>query len=326
MPQFEFAILGAGAIGSILGAHLARAGHSVVMLVRERRARQIDADGLRIKGLADFTQPVHTLTDPTQLRSAGTLIVAMKTNGTAAALEALRGARFDAAFSIQNGLLKNELLARQFGPDKVLGALANTSGELLPGGEVLFTRNVNLFIGSSTKPADSRALSIARHIDAAGVRSSAVPDIQSREWSKFTAWAGFMMLSVTTRLPTAKYLLDSGSALVLARLVRELGTLANACEIKLSDASLLPVATMCGGTEQQAVEMVIEAGREFARIAPEHRMSSLQDLDAGRPLEVEATLGYAVRRAHEAGLHLPLLEASYHLAASIDRNMEQPQP
>ncbi len=53
----EFAILGAGAIGSILGAHLAHAGHSVVMLVREQRAQQIRSDGLRIKGLVELTFP-----------------------------------------------------------------------------------------------------------------------------------------------------------------------------------------------------------------------------------------------------------------------------
>ena len=68
----EFAILGAGAIGSILGAHLARAGHSVTMLVRERRAAQLH-DGLRIKGLAEFTIPVQVLTDASQLRGADVL-------------------------------------------------------------------------------------------------------------------------------------------------------------------------------------------------------------------------------------------------------------
>ena len=60
----EYAILGAGAIGSILGAHLARAGHSVVMLVRERRARQIDELGLRIRGLTTSPCPLPTLRDP----------------------------------------------------------------------------------------------------------------------------------------------------------------------------------------------------------------------------------------------------------------------
>ena len=61
-PEFEFAVLGAGAIGSILGAHLARAGHRVVMLARGRRAEQIRAEGLRLTGLADFALSVPTLT------------------------------------------------------------------------------------------------------------------------------------------------------------------------------------------------------------------------------------------------------------------------
>src|SRR5271170_4245346 len=112
MSQAEFAILGAGAMGSIVGAHLARAGHSVVMLAR-------------------------TVSEPASLAGAGALIVAVKTPGTAAALAALRHAHFDVTLSIQNGPLKNELLVQAFGAERVLGALANTSGELLPGGEVL---------------------------------------------------------------------------------------------------------------------------------------------------------------------------------------------
>ena len=52
---------------------------------------------------------------------------------------------------------------------------------------------------------------------------------------------------------------------------------------------------------------------------PTHRMSSLQDLEAGRPLEIEETLGYAVRRARELQQPVPLLDSLYHLAAAIDR-------
>src|SRR5581483_2496882 len=103
MSDFEFAILGAGALGSILGAHLARAGHSVVMLARARRAEQVQAEGLRITGLSDLAIRAPTLTDYTRLRSAGTLIVAMKTPGTAEALAHLKHARFGATLSIQNG-------------------------------------------------------------------------------------------------------------------------------------------------------------------------------------------------------------------------------
>src|SRR5258708_13245266 len=88
-PEYEFALLGAGAIGSILGAHLARAGHRVVMLARGRRAEQIRAEGLRITGLTDFTISVPTLTEPRDLKSVGVLIVAMKTPQTPAALPGL---------------------------------------------------------------------------------------------------------------------------------------------------------------------------------------------------------------------------------------------
>ena len=95
----DFLILGAGAMGSIFGALLARAGHSVVMLVREGRARQIQADGLRLTGLEDFSVRVPAISDASQLRRAGVLIVAMKTLGTAAALarspDLQRGCRRD---------------------------------------------------------------------------------------------------------------------------------------------------------------------------------------------------------------------------------------
>src|SRR5439155_151051 len=124
-------ILGAGAMGSIVGGHLARAGHSVVMLARAERAQQLERRGLTIKGLVTFTAPVATLREPAALKSAGALIVAMKTPATAEALAALRHADFGVTLSIQNGPLKNELLAQAFGKQRVLGALADASGEQL---------------------------------------------------------------------------------------------------------------------------------------------------------------------------------------------------
>jgi 2-dehydropantoate 2-reductase len=316
----QFAILGAGAIGSILGAHLARAGHSVVMLARGRRAEHIDRNGLRITGLADFTVRVPILTDPQQLSGSEVFILAMKTTGTAAALEPLRSADIDVAFSIQNGLWKNDQLVSVFGQRRVLGSLANTSGELLPTGEVLFTRNVNVFVGELAGGESERAQRIASTIEASGVRSTAVPNILAREWTKFVGWAGLMTMSVATRATTGKYLADPDCASLLVRLVREMSTLARASGVELTDQhSLLPIQTILNQSEADAVAAVIRSGQEFARGAPDHRMSTLQDLNAGRPLEIEETLGDAVRRAQELGLSLPLLDTCYRLVAAIDR-------
>ena len=318
-PEYDFAILGAGALGSVLGAHLARAGHSVVMLARGRRAEQIQGEGLRITGLSDLTIRVPTLTDPGSLHRAGVLIVAMKTPGTADALANLKHARFDSALSIQNGPLKNELLADAFGSDRVLGALADTSGELRSGGEVLFTRNVNLCIGELSGQRSERAGQIAGRIDAAGIRATAVTGIESLEWSKFAAWVGLMALSVTTRALTWRYLTDPGSARVLVRLVREIGLLMKTLGIALTDNAVLPVKSLCEGTEDSAVALVLKAGHEFQARAPEHRMSSLQDLQAGRPLEIHETLGYALQKGARHSVQMPLVAAFYEVGAALDR-------
>src|SRR6266481_2845824 len=292
MPDFDFAILGAGAMGSIVGGHLARAGHSVVMLARGERAQQLERQGLTIKGLVAFTTP---------------------------ALAALRHADFGVTLSIQNGPLKNELLAQAFGKERVLGALADTSGELLADGTVLFTRNVNILLGELSGGDSARAQLLARTLDTSGLRAAATPEILTLEWSKFCAWAGLMALSVTTRALTWKYLLDPDCALVLARLVREMGVLARTLGIGLSDRSILPVASMCAGPEGEALAAILKAGREYRANAPSHRLSSLQDLEAGRPLEVDETLGYASAKARELGLALPLIEAFARLIAGLDR-------
>jgi 2-dehydropantoate 2-reductase len=319
MPELDFAILGAGAMGSIVGAHLARAGHRVAMLARGGRAQQLEQQGLRIRGLAEFTTPVRTLRDPATLAGAAALIVATKTPGTEAALAALAHARFGVTLSIQNGPLKNELLARAFGPERVLGALADTSGELLASGEVLFTRNVNIMIGELDGSDTPRARELAHTIDASGVRAAPTRDIVALEWSKFCGWVGLIALAVSTRSETWKYLSDPDAALLLVRLVREMGVLAGALGVPLSDRAVLPAASICSGTEGEAVELILRAGSEYRASAPQHRMSALQDLEARRPLEVNETLGFAHHRAVELGLALPLLECCYRLVAAIDR-------
>jgi ketopantoate reductase len=48
-------------------------------------------------------------------------------------------------------------------------------------------------------------------------------------------------------------------------------------------------------------------------------MSSLQDLEAGRPLEIHETLGYALQKATQHGIELPLVETFYHVVSAVDR-------
>jgi 2-dehydropantoate 2-reductase len=320
----EFAIVGAGALGSILAAHLVRNGRSVVLLARGARAKHVQEHGVRIQGLSDISTPVQVLTDPSQLREAGTLIIATKTPGSENTLAQLRHVQVDSALSIQNGVMKDELLAGTYGRDRTLGALADTSGELLASGDVLFTRNVNLFIGELSGDMTDRGRSLVKVIDDAGVRATLVPDIVSREWSKFVCWVGFVSLALTTRVQTWRFSSDPDSALLMVRLTREVASLAKALDIPLTeDRALLPIRTVLDAGEADAVEAVRKVGSDYQSKAPEHRLSALQDLLAGRPLEIHETLGYVVRKARDMNLPMPLLSNFYALVSAIDRTRDR---
>jgi 2-dehydropantoate 2-reductase len=311
----RFAILGAGALGTILGAHLSRAGHEVAMIARGDRARVLQRQGLVLNGLSDIKARTPVIDDPKKLRETGTLIIATKAIDSAQALDSLNHLKLDNAFSVQNGVLKNELLARVFGYSRVLGAMADFSGELLANGEVKFTRNVCLHIGEEKGGGSPRAEALAVAIDAAGVRCVAASNIRTREWSKYAGWIAQFPLAVLTRQITWKFLMDERSALVIVRIVREAANLAAAMNIELTDMPPLPVPSIVHASDAQAVEIIRGIGQKFLETSPEHRMSAQQDVLRGSRLEYEETLGYALTKARELGVPMPTLDTCYRILA-----------
>src|SRR5919108_1707406 len=103
----KIVILGAGALGSIIGGHLARAGEEVTIIARGQRAAHIQQHGIALTGLANFTVPVAVTTQPQTVREADVLVVAVKTYDTALALDSVRHLQVDSVLSIQNGVLKD---------------------------------------------------------------------------------------------------------------------------------------------------------------------------------------------------------------------------
>ena len=309
----RFAILGAGALGTILGAHLSRAGHDVVMIARGERARVLQRQGLVLNGLSDIKARPNVIDDPAKLLDTDTLIIATKAIDSARSLDTLKHLRLENAFSVQNGVLKNELLARVFGFSRVLGAMADFSGELLANGEVKFTRNVCLHLGEEKGGASARAENMAALIDSTGVRCAAASNIRTREWSKFAGWIAQFPLAVLTRQITWKFLMEERSAMVIVRIVREAAALAAAMKIELLDMPPLPVPSIVHGTDAQAIEIVRGIGQKFLETSPEHRMSAQQDVLRGSRLEYEETLGYALEKARELNVPMPTLDVCYRI-------------
>jgi 2-dehydropantoate 2-reductase len=314
-------VVGAGALGSIVGAHLARAGEDVVFVARGERAALLRQHGIVITGLADFTVPVTVATDPDVVHTADVLLVTVKTYDTESALADLRHLCVPSVLSLQNGVLKNEQLARVFGWERVLGAAVVVAGEVLGDGAVRFTLNERFAVGELSGGDSDRARSLAAALVRAGLPAEASPHVQSVEWSKYVLFLGGMALAGLTRLPTAKLLSDPDGALLMARVMRELGDVAARLGIPLDDAGPLPIKAVCSGTLAEAIEHVRGFGARLAERAPAHKISTLQDLERGRRLEVEETLGYAVRKGAELDVPVPTLETCYRLLSGINRHI-----
>lgn len=319
-------ILGAGALGILLSAHLVRAGHRVQLVARGARGAALAADGLNVKGLVEFTARCEIVTDPATPIAPDLFINTVKTQDSVPALASLTRLEPATVFSVQNGVVKEAELIARFGASRVIGAMADFSGEVMDDGAVLFTRNIFLHLGNLQSAASdgvspAEVASIVTAIHASGINARVAPDIESVIWSKYTGWLALFLMSVLTRRYTGAYLQDSGVALVVARLVREAAQLPAALKVTLQDISPMPVLSLSTDSEAAAQARVQEVGARMFAQAPLHRLSALQDLLRGKRLEVEETVGHACREAAARGLAVPTLDTCYRIAAGINRGL-----
>jgi 2-dehydropantoate 2-reductase len=290
-------ILGAGALGTVLGAHLARAGEDVMLLARGNRAAFLQEHGATITGLVDFTVPVRVVTDPSHVHDADVLIVTVKTYDMAAALKSIKHMQVESVFSLQNGVLKNEQLAQTFGWDKVLGAMTHFSAELLPTGTVRFRTNHGVYLGELPAGTSPRVQTLGDLFERVGIVVQVTPHIQSFEWSKYVAWVCLMAPAVLTRFESYKMLQDPQMVSITAALLHEMAQLATSHGIPLHDIALFPTKTLSQLAFDDTVTYIRQIGDRWASLMPTAKVSTLHDLEQGKRLEVEETLGYAVRQS-----------------------------
>ena len=316
-----YTILGAGALGSIIGAHLIQAGEDVTLLARGARADHLKHHGLKITGLIDLSLPCKVQTDPSQVRETDVLVVAVKTYHTVDAIQPLSHLNVGSVFSVQNGVLKNQQLIDVFGGESVLGSIGILSGELLDDGLVRFTLNQIVELGELPEGTSERTGAIVSDLNKAGINASESASIQSVEWSKFVGWSGYASVAVLSRMATWQYLSDADSARITARVMQETADVAAKLGIPIEDRAPFPAGQVARATEDEATVILQKEGAGFEERAPQHRMSTLQDVERGSRLEIEETLGYALREAERLGVPVPTVDACYRMLSSIDRSM-----
>ncbi len=315
----RFVVLGAGALGTVIAAYLARAGEDVALIARGARAEQLAREGVTITGLEDFTVAMEIIDQPATLSSADVLILATKTYDTAAAIDAVRHLAIGSVFSIQNGVVKNSQLAEAFGEAAVLGAVGMLGGAVQADGAANYAMANPIILGELSGEMSPRVDEIIKTLKSAKLPATASDNILSEEWSKFVGWLGISALAVLTRAETWKFLADPDTARIAARVMRETAQLPKQLGIPLKAGPPFDLDAVTSLGEDEVVALLNARGQAQGKTAPNFRQSMLQDVDKGKQFEVEETFGYTVRKAEKLGLSVPTVETCYRVLAGLNR-------
>jgi len=287
-------VAGAGTIGSLFAAHLARVADVGVLTRRDEHARALNELGLRISGRDDFTAEVHASTDPAELDDAELVIVACK-GGDLEPLAASLHGRFPGAtvMTAQNGLGAEEIVAVQ-GDWPLLSSVTFMSGTRHDDTHVEYVLDTATWIGPYRGTTAGDAESVAELVRSSGLKAEAFEDLRPAQWSKLVFNATVNAVAAITGLPHDFHFADG----MLGELVHD-----------LVDEGKAVAAAAGVALREDPWEMNVHATRR----GHAHYPSMLEDVSAHRPTEIELITGSLVREARRYGVDVPLHTAMYRL-------------
>jgi 2-dehydropantoate 2-reductase len=247
------------------------------------------------------------------------LVLAVKTPDTASALAAVAGLQPQSVLSLQNGILKDEQLAAAFGRERVIGATTILGATMTHPGVAEHTFNGATLLGELQGGGSERVERLVAALSWAGLHAEVAEDIVGAEWSKLCQIVPAALLSVLTRLPYYRVCATEPLAARFVQITRECAAVAEACGARVGDYPGFNVRTLVELPEDEAVACIVERGRDLERRGMvSMRISMLQDLERGRRLEVEETVGEVVRRGGAHGVPLPTTAFAYSLVKGIE--------
>lgn len=303
----KIAILGAGAMGSAIGAMLAAAGNDVTLIDVSREAVEaINRNGLRIEQ-KDGTSATHRLRAVLSAHETGgfvdLLVVFVKCYHTDAAVRsALPIVGPDTTvLSLQNGWGNGPRIAAIVGRERTVLGVCYHSATVLAPGRVLHAGQGRTYIGELDGNVSPRARALAEKLSAAGVATEASAEVLREIWSKLALNVATLPTSSTTRI-TADRLLDTEEMSSLMRaLLGEVVAVAQAQGIALElDERWAAITALLG------------------KLAPGSKGSMLQDVEKSRQTEIDVMCGAIIEAGRSHGIATPYNHAMYCLVKALE--------
>ena len=321
------AIIGAGALGRLLGAYTARGGGDVTLLDLRRPEKKPEVKELEVRTLSgeSFRQGVRYAYRLEDAGNLDLLIVCVKTFQTEDALKPLAAQkdRVKAVVSFQNGVEKDRVLEAFFGAKKVFGGCCLEAAMPVDESAVMHTMSVVTYLGERDGRSSDRVRSAVKLIADGGLKAEAREDVVSADWCKWINFAAASAACGLTRLPYYKVLLNPHSANLVGQIYREYAGLAGASGVAVKDYPGFEVKTIAAAPAEDAVKTLEQRGQGLLQKGAVKVMPSLaQAICAGRRTEFESIFGFAVREGEKKKLHMPLTQHVYAVFRAIDESLE----
>ncbi len=327
----KICVYGAGAVGGLMAAWLARAGHEVSLVARGANLAAIRRDGLRLR--SQTKSGIETLrpradADPARLGAQDCVIVAVKgpslpdvAAGIAPLLAphtsivtAMNGVPwwFFDRLAFGAGKLRLESLdpggklAASMPTERIVGCVVHLAASTPEPGVVQHNMGSKLILGEPGGKNGERLRAIAGAFEGAGFEVVRSDCIEKEFWVKLLGNVSFNPVSALT-LSTADRLIATREVKAyMVEIMREVLAIGRAVGV---DAAIDP-----------------EARIDMARALGQFKTSMLQDLEAGKSLEIDGLLAGTLEIAAKAGVKAPFTESLFGLvrARAIATNQYQP--
>jgi 2-dehydropantoate 2-reductase len=326
----KICVVGAGAIGGLLAVRLAQAGEQVTVVDQGVHLQAIRREGLKLL-MADGSEHVtRSLEAVASIRQAGpqdVVILAVKGHILAEIAPELDSLMGDdtVILPMQNGLPwwyfhkhggeydgrpiecldPDGRLAAHVDVDRVIGCVVFPAGEIVSPGVVRHTEGNRFPLGELDGSDSGRARTLVDMFTNAGFKSFVLDDIRAEIWLKLLGNLSFNPISALTHATLVDICQYPPSRALAQSLMEEAQTVANSLGITL----------------RVSIEKRIAGAEKVGK----HKTSMLQDVEAGRELELEAIMGAVVELARLTGIATPRIDAIYALAKLLDKTMREDQ-
>jgi 2-dehydropantoate 2-reductase len=304
----RFAVVGAGAIGAYVGSAISRGGHDVTLIARGAHLEAMRARGVQVLSpRGDFSTHPRATGDLAAVSDADVVIVALKAYAIPELAPRLADVLKPGALTIwaQNGIpwwyfqshpgdLNDTSLnsvdpggaiKRSIPPESVVGCVVYCSTEVVSPGVIRHIEGTRFVLGVPARESGQRLSPIADALRGGGLKAPIDEEIRNQIWLKLLGNVAFNPITALTRATLGQL----GSLPEMIYLLRALFE------------ELSVVAEALGVTLPVSLERRLEAGIAVG----DHKTSMLQDLEAGKPLEVDCLTGAVVEIAGIVGLPAP---------------------